>query len=86
MTDSLDLTGRKVAGDDTVVIRLAPGIGVLGPNGEHLEGGPHTVPSHFAYPLVSTNRAHIVREVVGAPEGVQHRDPEPESREGRRRR
>jgi hypothetical protein len=79
----MDLTGRKVAGGELVTIRLHPGVGVTGPNGEHMEGGPHEVPAHFAYPIVRTNRAVVIE---GAPAGVEHRDPTPETREGRRRR
>ena len=87
MSDTVDLTGRKVAGDEMLTIRLAPGVGVCGPTGEHMEGGPHVVPAHFAYPLVRTNRAIVLRDdVSGAPEGVTQRDPVPDTREGRRRR
>lgn len=86
----VDSTGRRITGD--VTIRLRPGIGVVGPNGDHLEGGPHTVPVAFAAPLISSHRASVVvaepaapaAQVPGAPPGVQHRDPAITTREGGR--
>ena len=85
----IDSTGRRVTGD--VTIRLRPGVGVVGPSGEHLEGGPHTVPVAFAAPLIASHRAAIVhpepvpeQAVAGAPPGVQHRDPAVSTREGSR--
>ena len=98
----MDTTGREIKGE--VTIELRPGIGVVGPNGDHMEmaNGPHTVSLAFAGPLLSSNRARPVSPdeaetlrasrrpaeptVTGAPDGVVHRDPVPESREGRRRR
>ena len=92
----IDSTGRRITGD--VTIHLRPGVGVSGPNGEHLEGGPHTVPVAFAVPLISSHRASIVdaaptpsepdpvAQVKGAPSGVQQRDPIATTREGRGRR
>ena len=88
----IDSTGRRITGE--VTIRLRPGIGVVGPNGEHMEGGPHTVPVAFAAPLISSHRATVVTaetiapvaQVVGAPEGVHQRDPVVATREGRGRR
>ena len=90
----IDSTGRRITGD--VTIHLRPGVGVVGPNGEHMEGGPHTVPVAFAQPLLSSHRASIVvpnadepepaAQVKGAPAGVQQRDPVATTREGRGRR
>lgn len=86
----IDSTGRRITGD--VTIRLRPGIGVVGPSGEHLEGGPHTVPVAFAAPLIASQRASVVvaeavapdTQVQGAPAGVQQRDPIVTTREGGR--
>jgi hypothetical protein len=90
----IDSTGRRLTG--SVTIELLPGVGVGGPNGEHLdrENGPHTVPVAFAAPLLASKRARIVAPVApspdtpvqGAPEGVVQRDPLPESRESMRTR
>ena len=56
----MDSAGRRVTGN--VTIELMPGIGVGGPNGEHMdrENGPHTVPVAFAAPLLSSKRARLV--------------------------
>lgn len=87
----VDSTGRAITGD--VTIQLRPGIGIVGPTGEHLEGGPHTLPLAFAAPLLHSHRASIVQptaapkeeesRVPGAPDGVEHRDPIAATREGR---
>jgi hypothetical protein len=93
----VDSTGRRITGSVTITLR--PGVGVVGPTGEHLEGGPHTVPVAFAVPLVSSHRAAYsepvataptepdpAAQVKGAPGGVQQRDPVATTREGRGRR
>ena len=86
----VDTTGRRITGD--VTIHLRPGVGVIGPTGEHMEGGPHSVPVAFAMPLIASHRASVVEpktvepdpaaQVKGAPTGVQHRDPAIATREG----
>lgn len=83
----MDSTGKRITGD--VTIHLRPGVGVQGPTGEHLEGGPHVVSVAFAAPLITAGRATIVQSPVeqpvsGAPDGVQQRDPIITSRDGNR--
>jgi hypothetical protein len=61
----VDTTGRIITGDVTIALR--PGIGIQGPNGEHLEGGPHTVSVAFAAPLIASGRASVVAPKVEEP-------------------
>jgi hypothetical protein len=73
-----NLRGERITG--TVTLRLKPGIGIQGMNGEHLEGGPHNLPVAIAQQLLDTNRADVVL--------VETRDPQAENRDqdSRRRR
>lgn len=72
-----DLQGRKFSGE--LRVRLRPGFGISGPNGEHLEGGPHVLPLRIANDLLVTGRADLVLDdVVSDRDPVaEHRDPAP---------
>lgn len=75
----VNLRGEKITG--TVKIRLRPGFGIQGMNGEHVEGGPHDLPVAIAQQLIDTNRADAVfDDDLDEPE---QRDPAPESRDPR---
>ncbi|MFL5481142.1 MAG: hypothetical protein ACJ8AK_03050 [Gemmatimonadaceae bacterium] len=74
----MNLRGEKITG--TVKVKLRPGFGVQGPDGNHLEGGPHDLPVAIAQQLIDTNRADpVFDEDVAQPEQrdpiVEQRDP-----------
>ena len=74
MSEIYDLQGRKFSG--SLKVKLRPGFGIVGPNGEHIEGGPHVLPLRIAQDLLETNRAFLwVEEVVERDPVVESRDP-----------
>jgi hypothetical protein len=78
-----NLRGEKITG--TVRVRLKPGVGIQGVNGEHVEGGPHDLPVAIAQQLLDSNRADVVLpddETEDVTE-VEERDPVVESRDPR---
>lgn len=75
------LTGQKTP--QVLTVTLRPGFGIQH-NGEHLEGGPHTLPADIAHSLLATNRADLVEgdeSPVPVTEPVEQRDPWAENRD-----
>jgi hypothetical protein len=73
-----NLRGEKITG--TVRIRLKPGFGIQGVNGEHIEGGPHELPVALAQQLLDSNRADPVfddeiEQPVNRDPAIESRDP-----------